>query len=132
MDFIVHVSSHFLQSTLHCSYFISFSSVHTLFFIFHFISFSPQSISFISSTIYSILIGCTHIAWSFNLIVSFPFPPIPFLEVNILHISLDKALISDRHSLLKAKPRLFYYSLPPLHVKQEIQHLQFYSNIIFI
>ena len=39
-----------LQSTLYCSCFIWFASAHTLLFIFRFISFSPQSISFISST----------------------------------------------------------------------------------
>ena len=37
IDFTVHVSSYFLKSTLHCSCFI-------------FVSFSPQSISFISPT----------------------------------------------------------------------------------
>ena len=34
--FIVHVSSHFLQSTLHCSCFISFHPVHTSLIMFHF------------------------------------------------------------------------------------------------
>ena len=53
IDFIVHVSSQFLQSTFYWSCFI-------------FISFSPQSISFISSTIvhlihiYFTLFSCTH------------------------------------------------------------------------
>ena len=36
IDYIVHVSSHFHQSTLHCSCFISFPSVHTSVIIFHF------------------------------------------------------------------------------------------------
>ena len=136
MDFIVHVSSHFHQSTLHCSCFISFLSAHTSLFMLHFISFSPQSISFISSTIYSIsftfiLIGGTHITWSFNLIVSFTFQPIPFLEINDLKVSLDKASVLEKYSLLEDGLWWFYYSLP-LYVEQEIQHLQFYSNIFFV
>ena len=49
-NFIGHVPSHFLQSTLHCSCFISFPSMYTSSML-YFISFSSQSISFISSTI---------------------------------------------------------------------------------
>ena len=97
-----HVPSR-LHYRFHCSCFISFSSVHTsLFIMFHLISFSqhlidhasfllpsvhspshsfhlPQSISFIFT-----LFGCTHITWSFNLIVSSAFQPIPFLKFNNL------------------------------------------------
>ena len=118
--FIVHVSSHFLQSTLHWSCFI-------------FISFSPQSISFISSTIVHLLFiftlfGCTHITWSFNLIVSFTFQPISSLEINDLRVSLDKFLILDRYSLFEAQLRWLYYSFA-LYVKQEIQQQLFLGNL---
>ena len=36
IDFTVHVSSHFLQSILHCSCFILYPSVHTSLIMFHF------------------------------------------------------------------------------------------------
>ena len=49
IDFIVHVSSHFLQSTLHCLCFISFPSVHTSLFMLHLISFSPHFIVHVPS-----------------------------------------------------------------------------------
>ena len=92
-DFIVHISSYFLQSTLHRSCFILFSSVHTSLFMFHFISFSPHFIVHVSSYFlqstphiiyhspsgsYLSYLGCIHITWSFNLIVSFKFQAIPF------------------------------------------------------
>ena len=67
------------------------------------------------------LFGCIHITWSFNLIVSFTFQPIPSLEINNLQVSLDKFLILDRYSLLEADLQCFYYSLP-LYIKQEIKH----------
>ena len=109
-----------LHYRLHCSCFILFPSVHTSLFIFHLISLSPpfidhvlflfpsvhspshsfqlpQSISFMFT-----LFGCIHITWSFNLIVSFTFQPIPSLEINDLRVSLDKFLILDRYSLLEA------------------------------
>ena len=41
MDFIVHVSCYFLQSTFHCSCFISFPSVHTSLIMFHFYFLQP-------------------------------------------------------------------------------------------
>ena len=126
IDFIVYVSYHFLQFTLHCSCFISFPLVHTLLFMFHFISFSPQSISFISSTTVHLILtftlfGCTHITSSFNLIVSFTFQLIPSLEIKDLRVFLDKVLILDRHSLFEAEFRWLYYSLS-LYIKQEIQN----------
>ena len=89
--FIVHVSSHFLQSILYCSCFISFPSIHTILFMFHFIlQFTVHLINFIyHSTILSIIIyhfiyhfiyhlihfvsftytlfGCTHITSSLKL-----------------------------------------------------------------
>ena len=108
--FIVHVSSHFLESTLHCSCFI-------------FISFSPQSISFISPTTVH-LVHIYLITWSFNHIVSFTFQPILSLEINDLRMSLDKFLILDRYSLLEADLRCFYYSLS-LYIKQEMQQSSF-------
>ena len=55
---LFHVSSHFLHSTLDYLGFILFPSVHTLLFMFHFISFSPQPISFISSTIVYLIYNC--------------------------------------------------------------------------
>ena len=61
------------------------------------------------------------IAWSLNLIVSFPFQPIQSLEINNLRVSLDKFLILDRYSLLEADLPWFYYSLS-LYIKQETQH----------
>ena len=46
------------------------------------------------------LIGCIHITWSFNHIISLTFQPIPSLEINDLRVSLDKFLILDRYSVL--------------------------------
>ena len=88
---------YFLQSTVH--------PIHLL-----------QSILFIFP-----LFGCIHITWSFNLILSFTFQPIPSLEINDLPMSLDKSLILDKYSLLEAELRWFYYSLS-IYIKQEIQH----------
>ena len=117
---IVHVSSDFLQFTLHWSCFI-------------FISFKPHSTSFISSTtvhlIHITLFGCTHITWSFNLIVNFTFQPIPSMEINNLRVSLNKFLILDRYSLLEAELRWFYnHSL--FYIKQGIQH-EIHDHLIF-
>ena len=82
-----------LHCWLHCSCLISFPSIHTSLIMFHFISFSPQSIPF-SFTLF----GCTHITWSFSqsLTVSFTFQPILSLEINDLRVSLDKFLILDK------------------------------------
>ena len=77
----------------------------------------PQSISFMFTSF-----GCIHIIWSFNLIVSFTFQPIPSLEINDQRVSLDKFSILDRYSLLEADLRFFYCSLS-LYIKQEIQHV---------
>ena len=102
--FIVHVSFHFFQSALHCS-------------CFSFISFSPQSISFISSyhnhtiSFTMTIFGCTNVTSSLNLIVTFTFQPIPSLEINNLGVSIDTVLICDRYSLLEAELPWFYYSL---------------------
>ena len=100
--FIVHVSSHFRLSTLHCSCFILFPSVPTSLFMFHLISFSPHFIDHVSFLFPSAhsqshsfhlalsilfiftLFGCIHVTWSFNLIVSFTFQPIPCLEISDL------------------------------------------------
>ena len=51
------------------------------------------------------LFGCIHITWSFNLIVSFTFQPIPPLEINDLRVPLDKLLILNRYSLFEADLR---------------------------
>ena len=77
-----------LDYQLDCSCFISFPSVHTSFIIFHFyflqftihlihfIYHSPCTISFIF-TLFGVAITIALITWSFNLIVSFTFQPIP-------------------------------------------------------
>ena len=65
------------------------------------------------------LFDCIHITWSFNLIVSSAFQPIPSLEIYDLQGSLDTFLILDKYSLLEADRRCFYYSLS-LYIKQEI------------
>ena len=54
----------------------------------------PQSISFIFT-----LVACTHITWSFNLIVTFTFQPISSPGINNLQVSLCKFLILDIHYL---------------------------------
>ena len=106
----VHVSSHFLHSTLHWSCFTLFPSVHSPSH-----SFCLQySISFTF-----IIFGYVHITSPFNLITSFSFQPILSLEINGLRVSLDKFLILDRYSLLEAELQWFYYSLF-LYIKQEI------------
>ena len=68
------------------------------------------------------LFDCIHITWSFDLIVSSAFQPIPSLEIYDLQGSLDTFLILDKYSLLEADRRCFYYSLS-LYIKQEIQHV---------
>ena len=91
--------------------------------MFYLISFSPQSISFISQFISFIvtLSGCIHITGFFKLNVSFPFQAIPSVEICDLRVSLNKFLILDSYSLLEAELRWFYYSLS-LYIKYEIQH----------
>ena len=112
-----------LHHRLYCLRFISFPSVHTSLIMFYLISFSPQSISFISQFISFIvtLSGCIHITGFFKLNVSFPFQAIPSVEICDLRVSLNKFLILDSYSLLEAELRWFYYSLS-LYIKYEIQH----------
>ena len=98
--FNVHVSSHFLQSTVHLIHFTYHSS-------------SRSCLPYLAVFILH--------AWSFNLIVSFTFQPMSSLEINDLQVSLDKFLILDRHSLLETELRWSYYNLS-LYIKQEIQH----------
>ena len=57
--FIVHVSSLFLQSTPHCSSFISFPSVHTSLIMFHLISFSPHLIVHALSNFFHSILHCS-------------------------------------------------------------------------
>ena len=104
-------------------------------FMFHFILFSPQSISFISSaTVNLIHFIChsqshSHLTYLIALILHLHaillsvslFQPIPSLEINDLRVSLDKVLILDRYSLLEAELRWLHHSFP-LYIKQEIQH----------
>ena len=91
-----------LHYGLHCSCFMLFSSVHISLFMFHLISFSPHFIDHVSFLFPSAhsqshsfhlalsilfiftLFGCIHVTWSFNLIVSFTFQPIPSLEISDL------------------------------------------------
>ena len=108
MFHLISVSPYFID---HDSFL--FPYVHSPSHSFHL----PRAISFIFT-----LFGCIHITWSFNLIVSFTFQPIPSLEINDLRVSLDKFLILHRYSLLEAELRWIYYSLS-LHIKQEIQQL---------
>ena len=68
-----------------------------------------------------IIFGCTYISWSFNLIVTFTFRPIPSLEVIILGVSFDKVLIIDRYSLFEVKLQWLYCSLCR-YSKQKRQH----------
>ena len=136
--FIDHVLSHFLQSTPHCSCFILFPSVYTSLFMFHLISFSPhltvhvssyfhqstlhcscfiiisfspQSISFISST--TVLLVHIYLIWLYLYYMviqphcKFHFLANQVLEFNDLRVSLDKFLILDRYSLLEAELRWF-------------------------
>ena len=127
-----------LHYRLHCSCFVLFPSFYTSLIMFHIISLSPHFIDHVSFLFPSVhspshsfhlqqsisfmftLFGCIHITWSFNLIVSFSFHPIPSLEINDLRESLDKFLILDRYLLLEADLRCFYYFLF-LFIKQEIQ-----------
>ena len=145
-----------LHYQLHCSCFITLPSVHTSLFMFHPISFSPHFIDHVSFVFLSVhspshsfdlphsilliftLFGCIHITWSFNLIVSFTFQPIPSLEINDLQVSLDKFLILNRYTLPEAELWWFYYSLF-LYLKQETQQryklslqkrLVFYSDTV--
>ena len=121
IDFIVHVSSLFLQSILRCLCFISFPSVLDSLFLFYLISFSPcfiDHVSFLFSSVHSqfysfhlsysisfkfTLFGFTCITSLFNLIVSFTFQPILSLEIKHLRVYLDKFLILYRYSLLEAE-----------------------------
>ena len=81
--FLLHVSFHFFQSTLdHVSFL--FPSVHSPSHSVHL----PYSI-----VVMFTLFGCTHITWSFNLLVSFTFQLILSLEINNLQMSLDQFLI---------------------------------------
>ena len=80
--FIVHVSSHFHQSTLHCSCFISFPSVHTSLIMFHFY-FLQSTVHLIHFTYHSPSRSC-----------------LPYLVVFILHghsTSLSVSLFSQSH-----------------------------------
>ena len=80
------MSSFFLQSTLHYSYF-------------GFISLSPQFILFISPTTVHILY--IYLLWLYSyymviqVFVSFTFQPIPSLEINDLRVLSDKCFILD-------------------------------------
>ena len=110
--FIDHVSIYFLKSTLHWSCFI-------------FISFSPQSISFISPTAVHLVHVCLIWLYSYYIVIQihcqFHVSANASLEINDRRVSLDKFSILNRYSLLEADFRSFYCSLS-LYIKQEIQH----------
>ena len=108
INFIVHVSSRLLQSSVSHIQYIYNSPSHSFYL--------PQSISFTF-----IIFDCTYISWSFNLIVTFTFRPIPSLEVIILGVSFDKVLIIDRYSLFEVKLQWLYCSLCR-YSKQKRQH----------
>ena len=100
----------FLQSTLHGSCFI-------------FISFSPQSISFVSPT--TVHLGSIYLIWLYSYYM--------VIQPNCqFHYSSNpvsgKFLISDRYSLLESEHRWFYYSLS-LYIEQKIQQLENTSSL---
>ena len=97
--FIVHVLFCFLQSTVHLIHLIYYSSSHS-----HL------------SYLVALILHCQSALLSVSL-----FSQSLFLETNNLAVSLDKVLVLDRYSLLKAKLGWFYYSLS-LYIKQEIQN----------
>ena len=111
INFIDHVSSYFLQSSLHCSCFI-------------FIVFSPHSISFVSPTTVHLLQIYFIWLYSYYMVIQpycqFHFQSILSFEINDLRVSVDRFLILDSYSLLEAKLRWLYYSLS-IYIKQEMQ-----------
>ena len=79
--FIVYVSSQFHQSTLHCSCFTLFPSVHTSLFMFHLISCSPHFVDHVS-----FLFPSVHSpSLSFHLLQSISFIFTLFVCIHILH-----------------------------------------------
>ena len=96
IDFIVQVSSHFLQSALHCSYFISFPSVHTSLLIFHLISFSPHFIIHVSSHFFQCALYCS----CFILFPSVHLIHFINLTPSHSHLLYLVAFIVHRHSTL--------------------------------
>ena len=100
----------FLQSTLHGSCFI-------------FISFSPQSISFVSPT--TVHLGYIYLIWlySYYMVIQ------PHCQFHYSSNPVSgKFLISDRYSLLESEHRWFYYSLS-LYIEQKIQQLENTSSL---
>ena len=100
----------FLQSTLHGSCFI-------------FISFSPQSISFVSPT--TVHLGYIYLIWlySYYMVIQ------PHCQFHYSSNPVSgKFLISDRYSLLESEHRSFYYSLS-LYIEQKIQQLENTSSL---
>ena len=100
----------FLQSTLHGSCFI-------------FISFSPQSISFVSPT--TVHLGYIYLIWlySYYMVIQ------PHCQFHYSSNPVSgKILISDRYSLLESEHRWFYYSLS-LYIEQKIQQLENTSSL---
>ena len=99
-------SSYFLQSTLHCSGFTSFPSVHTSLIMFHFYFLQP-TVHLIHFTYHSpsrsylpyLVVFMSH-AFMYSRchsvsLVSFTFQPILYLECNNLQVSLDKFSVLD-------------------------------------
>ena len=100
----------FLQSTLHGSCFI-------------FISFSPQSISFVSPT--TVHLGYIYLIWlySYYMVIQ------PHCQFHYSSNPVSgKFLTSDRYSLLESEHRWFYYSLS-LYIEQKIQQLENTSSL---
>ena len=113
-DVILSISLFIFHLISFSSYFIDHGSF--LFSLVHNPSHSFHLSLFISSIF--ILFGRIDITWSFNVIVSFTFHPIPSLEINNLRVLLEKFSILYRYSLPEAELRWFYYSLP-LYIEQE-------------
>ena len=139
-----------LHYRLHCSCFILFPSVRTSLFTFHPISLSPHltdHVSFLFPSVISpshsfhlphsisfmfTLFGYIHITWSFNLIVSFAFQPIPSLEINGPQVSLDN--FKSQIDIYYLKLAFGVFTTPCLFIlNKKYNTLKLFSlNLIFI
>ena len=97
-----------LHYRLHCSFFISFPFVSTLFIFTLFLSTHSLSHSFHLSQSISFtfsIFGCNHITLSF----SFTFQQILSLEINDLKVSLDKVLKKKKKCFILEISRLLCF-----------------------